>query len=398
MAEILPPSFETNIGSKKFSGRQFDQSQRSSLLLPSRRIEIPGHPDMEKQLMDRLAEEVLNTDEVSILAGRGNPKLARDIGKILSFDIDMQPINIFYDGESHVRIKDNAREKEVFIIQTIARADEANVNDNMIDLLLMIGAAKKASAGMIRVVLPYSGYGRGDKRNQAREPVPAAEFFQLMVAAGANSILTIDMHSGASEGAVPEPIDSLFGSAVLIPAIQKMGIDIDKAIVVSPDAGGLKRAVHYSNLLGIERDAQFMPKMRPEDNKTTLLKDFEGKYNGLDVIIVDDIADTCGTLIGAAEAAKARGAKRVIVAVTHGLFSTDKDGTASDKIMNSPIDKVITTDTIVQTNEIKNNPKIEIVTVASLLARALKRVHFGKPVSGLIPDPKHPENKDWMCS
>jgi ribose-phosphate pyrophosphokinase len=361
---------------------------------PRQPLIIPGRPGLEWESANRLGllEPLLGTEDIILLTGRSNPQLAKDIARCLNFSVDFQPYNVFCDGESHVRLKNNVRGKNVYIVQTTARSADGklSVNDAIMDAILMVRAADKADAEKIRLIIPYFGYSRQDKRNLSREPVSASDVAQMFMDAGANSILTMDIHSGATEGSTKTPMDILYGTAVLLPAIKRLGLDMGNVMVISPDAGGAKRAQRFSELLGLGRDVTVLPKDRQEDNKAEILS-FDGRFDGKDLIIPDDIGDTCGTLLGVGEIAKQRGARTVTVVLTHGLFSDDdskEEPSASKRILQcSGIDRIIVTDTIAQTDEIRNNPKVKIVTVAPLLAEAIKRIHLHQSVSSLIPMP-----------
>lgn len=395
------PELTTGPDTRAFGGTQFEQTSKySPLVLPSHRLIIPNHPDLEQDSAARMGAEImLDTDSLVLITGRGNPELADDISRLLRMKIDHQPVNVFKDGESHHQLGENVREKDVIIIQTTARTpDGPSVNDNLVDLILMTRAAKRAYADKIRLIIPYFGYARQDKRNMSREPVSASDVVQMLIAAGADSILTMDLHSGATEGSTPagEPMDILYGSAVLVPEIKRMGLDFSNVVVVSPDAGGTKRAQRYSELLGLGSKIEFLQKDRPADNVAEILGTTgeRGCYEDKDILIVDDMADTCRTFIEGTDYLKRIGrARSVTVVVTHGLLSTDEHGVkASDKITASGVDRVIMTDTIAQSEEVKNNPKIKIVTVAPLLAEATRRLHTGQSLSKLIPMP----NGNWV--
>jgi ribose-phosphate pyrophosphokinase len=400
MPEKIQPTTGPDI--RAFGDRQFEQASKySPLVLPLHRLLIPNHPDLEQESAVRMGTEImLDTDSLVLITGRGNPELADDISKLLRMKIDHQPINVFKDGESHHQLGDNMREKDVIIIQTTARSADGkmSVNDAIMDTYLMTRAAKRAYAAKIRLIIPYFGYSRQDKRNMSREPVSASDVVQMLIGAGADSILTMDLHSGATEGSTPagEPMDILYGSAVLLPEIKRMGLDFNNVVVVSPDAGGTKRAQRYSELLGLGSKIEFLQKDRPADNVAEILGTTGGIgcYKDKDILIVDDMADTCRTFVEGTDYLKKVGrARSVTVVVTHGLFSTDEKGVkASDKITASGVDRVIVTDTVAQSEEIKNNPKIKIVTVAPLLAEAARRLHTGKSLSKLIPMP----NGNWV--
>jgi ribose-phosphate pyrophosphokinase len=334
-----------------------------------------------------------------LLTGRSNPKLAADIARCLNFRLDFQPYNIFCDGEVHIRLGENVRGKNVYIIQSTARSADgkASVNDAIEEVRLMISAARRANAEKIRLIIPYFGYSRQDRRNQSREPVSASDTAQMLMDAGADSILTMDIHSPATEGSTKNPIDILYGNAVLLPAARRLSSDMTNVKVVSPDTGGAKRAQRFSELLGLGRHVTVLIKDRTQDNQAEV-QDSGERYDGKDLYIPDDIDDTCGTTIGVGELAKRKGARSVTFFATHGLFSRDsskRPASASLRLLRSEgVDRVIVTDTVAQTREILENPKVQIVTVAPLLAEAIKRIEMNQSVSSLIPmPPKEPMSK-----
>jgi len=403
--EPLPPT--TGPDTVDFDGRHFTKDPRNFLLLPPlspRGLVIPGNPNLERASAVQLGyEKVLETNDMVIVTGRGNPRLAYEIGQLLLTRIDYQPREVFPSGVSHVVLGGNNREKQTFIIQTTERGSMGtNVNDNTVDTFQMIDAAQKASSGKIRLIIPAYGHDRGDKRSESREDVPAAKFIDLFIKAGADSILTMDLHSPASEGATPRPVDNLFGSAALLRPtmryLRERGVDLEDVIVVSPDAGGGKRALHYAGLMGLGEDhVEVLPKNRFATSEVRHLN-FNGRFEGKVGVIIDDKFDTCGTLFSADEQLRERGVRMTIGVATHGIFSNRPwQERTSKKILASPIDHIIVTDTVVAYYDISANPKIEIVPTAPLWASAIRRIYRGEPLSGLLPDPKHPENIDWMC-
>ncbi len=305
-----------------------------------------------------------------ILTGRSNPKLAKSIGKLLKHDVH-EPISVFADGETRVMISQNMRRRHVFIIQSTSPP----VNDNIMELMLMADAARRASASEITAVIPYFGYARQDRKEKSRVPISASMVASTLEHAGINSILTVDIHSEQQEGSINSPWDNVYASYSLLPVIKSR--KLKNLVVASPDKGGVVRATGYANLLkakGIvivykERDIN----LNDVSSTLTMVGDVRGK----DVLIVDDMISTGGTLLNAADFIKFRGAKSVRAAVTHGLFIGD----ALSKINESSIDEVIVTDTIIQRKEIMDNSKIKIVSVAPLLAEAIKRIETGESIS-----------------
>lgn len=311
---------------------------------------------------------------IKLLAGTSNPTLAEKIGKILKTEI-LSPISSFADSEIRVSIPKNLRRDNVFIIQPTSFP----VNDNIMQLLLMIDAAKRASASEITAIIPYFGYSRQDRKDRPRVPISSSLIVDLIKTAGANRIVTIDIHSEPEQGFFSGPWDNLYASFVLIPAIKKM--KIKNLVVASPDKGGVQRAAGYAKRLDAEGIA-IVYKERDVSvaNKSEAL-DMIGDVKGKNVVIVDDIADTAGTITNAANLLTSRGAKSVIAAITHGLFNSP----ALERIDNSTIEQIIVTDTVQAREDVLKNKKVKIVSVAPLLAEAIKRIESGDSISeGLI--------------
>lgn len=311
---------------------------------------------------------------ITLLSGSANFPLAKSIAKILRHDV-VNPTERFADNEIRVKIPKNLRRNDVFIIQPTSRP----VNDNLMELLLMIDAAKRASASEITAVVPYFGYSRQDRKDRPRVPISASLVAQLLKTAGVDRIVTVDLHSEQEQGFFSGPWDNLYGSFVLVPAIKKL--NLKDVVIASPDKGGAAKAVEYSSLLkakGVaivykERDVNVA-------NKSEAL-DLIGDVQGKNVLIIDDMIDTAGTLTNAAKLIMQKGAKSVRAAATHGLFSDP----ALLRINDSPIVEVFITDSIAPTDEVLNNKKIKIVSIAKFLAEAIKRIESGESISeGLI--------------
>lgn len=325
-------------------------------------------------------DSLLKTDSFEVLTGRSNPDLAQEIADILAMDID-EPVTLFADGESRIKIGPNVRRQEVYILQSTGQTDGISQNDNIVDLLFMIRAAKRASASEITAVIPYFGYARQDRKDQPRVTISGADIADFIEFAGADRILTLDLHAEQMQGNLDIPWDNLYGSAALLPEIRKT--DTSNLIVVSPDVGGTKRAVKTSHLLTGSGDIAIVVKDRPRANESEPLA-LIGDVKDKDVIMVDDIADTFGTMANAAKLLKEEGAKSIRAAVTHGLFN----GAALDRLTEAPIDEMLTTDSVWLRPEVRNHPKIKVVSVAPLLADAVKRIHTGDSLSALIPTSK----------
>lgn len=311
---------------------------------------------------------------VTLLAGSSNLKLAKDIGAKLKLEV-LCPIDKFADGEIRVAIPKNLRRNDVFIIQPTA----PNINDSIMELFLMLDAAKRASANEITAVVPYLSYSRQDRKDRPRVPISSSLLVQLIKTAGADRIVTVDIHSEQQLGFFPGPWDNLYGSYVLVPAIKAM--KIKDLVVASPDKGGVTKATAYARRLSADGIAiVFKERDVSVANKSETL-DMIGDIKGKNVLIVDDIIDTAGTLVNAAQFLLRRGAKSVRAAATHGLFSDP----AYERISKSGITEIIVTDTVATKLDMAKNKMVKVVSVAPLLAEAIKRIQSGDSISeGLI--------------
>jgi ribose-phosphate pyrophosphokinase len=311
-----------------------------------------------------------NHEEFILLTGSANPELAHAIGKHLGIEVS-NPITTFSDGEIRVRIKSNLRRRTVFIIQPTS----SPVNDHIMELILIADAARRASATEIVAIIPYYGYSRQDRKEMSRVPISSSVIASLLVTSGVDRILTVDIHSEQQEGFIHKPWDNLFGSYSIVPEIQKR--KLSNLVVTAPDKGGMLRATGYAKLLGAKEIAVVYKQrdinLNNVSNTLAMIGDIEGK----NVLIVDDMIDTAGTIVNAANHMKEKGAKSIRVAATHGLFS----GEAISKIADSAIEEMIITDTVTHREEVRSNPKITIVSVANLLAEAILRIKSGKSIS-----------------
>lgn len=308
--------------------------------------------------------------QIVLLTGSANPKLAERVGEILRMKV-YNPVSRFSDGEVRIIIKENLCRKDIFLIQPTPPP----VNDNLMELLLMIDAAKRASAGRITVVIPYFGYSRQDRSEQTGAPVSAAAVAAMIKNAGADHLLTVDIHSEQQKGAFGGPWDNLYGSGRLLPAIT--ALKTKNLVIASPDKGGSERAIAYGTYL--KTDVAFAYKQRDisRSNRSEAMG-LVGEVAGKDVVLVDDMIDTGGTMVHAAELMMEKGARSVRLAATHGLFS----GPALEKLSGSPVKEVFVTDTILPRTEVSAHPKIKIISIADHLAKAIRRIHKGEPVNG----------------
>ncbi|MBI2020543.1 ribose-phosphate pyrophosphokinase [Candidatus Daviesbacteria bacterium] len=311
-----------------------------------------------------------------LLTGTANLKLAKDIAKHLKKDV-YETVTEFADGEKRVIIPENLRRRNVFIIQPTSSPVDANI----MELLLIIDAAKRSSASEVSAIIPYFGYSRQDRKDRPRVPISASLVARLIEFAGADRILTIDIHSEQEPGFVEIPWDNLYGSYSFYPHLKKH-FSSGNLVIASPDKGGVPKATFYADLLDASGVAiVFKERDIHQANKSKAL-DLIGEVKGKDVLIVDDMIDTAGTLCEAADLLLERGAKSVSAAATHGLFSPP----AYDRISKSSIDKIFITDTVPIKKEFLKNPKIIVISVAQLLAEAIECIYTGESMSEkLIP-------------
>lgn len=316
-----------------------------------------------------------NSNGFVILTGSANLKLAKDIAKILGKNAD-ETVSSFADGEKRVIIPENLRKRDVFIIQPTSPP----VDSNIIELFLIIDAAKRSSASEVSAIIPYFGYSRQDRKDRPRVPISASIMARLIEYAGADRILTIDIHSEQEPGFVEIPWDNLYASYSLLPTLK--GKFSKNLVVASPDKNGVPRATFYGELLNAEGIAIVFKERDVGKKNESKALGMIGEVKGKDVLLIDDMIDTGGTIVEAANLIKDRGAKNVSVAATHGLFSDP----APKRIKDSPIDKIFITDTVPIREEMRNNPKVTIISVAKLLAEAITCIYNGDSMSEkLIP-------------
>lgn len=318
-------------------------------------------------------KRVSNHESLVLLAGQSNTPLALQIAHHLKRPL-FEPVSIFSDGEIRVKIPENLRRKHVFIIQSTS----SPVNDHIMELVFMIDAARRASAREITVIVPYFGYARQDRKEMPRVPISASVVANMLTNAGADRIVTIDIHSEQQQGFVTQAWDNLYGSYALIPAIKAQ--KYKNLVVGAPDKGGMARATGYAKLLGVEDVVLVYKKRDIAVNNKSEASFMIGEVEGREVVLVDDMVDTAGTIVGAANLIKEKGAKSVSVVATHGIFS----GPALERIANSAIDEMIVTDTINHREEVLKQKKIKVVSIAPLLAEAIHRVESGESISSLI--------------
>jgi len=310
-------------------------------------------------------------EQLKIFAGSSVEYLASEIASYLNIPLGNAMIKRFSDGEIRVKFNENVRGQDVFLIQsTFPPAD------NLLELLLMIDASKRASAGRITAVMPYFGYARQDKKDEPRVPISSKLIANLISVAGANRILTIDLHAEQIQGFFDIPVDHLYATPVIVDYLVEKDLDINNVVIVSPDPGRVKRARALAKRLSNVPIA-IIDKRRPEPNKSEVIHVIGDVKNKI-CIINDDIVDTGGTLVGAVEAILKEGAKEVYSTVTHPVLSGD----AAHRITNSSIKEMVVTNTIPLGD--KKTEKFTVLSVGTLLAEAIKRIHNNESVSSLF--------------
>ena len=310
--------------------------------------------------------------KVCIFSGNANPQLASQIAAFLETPLSRCRTTRFSDGESFVEINENVRGVDAFVIQPTS----SPVNDNVMELLIMCDALRRASAGSITAVMPYYGYGRQDRKVAPRTPITSKLVADLIVASGVTRVVSVDLHAGQIQGFFNIPFDHLYAMPVMLEDYLRKNFD-SQAVFVSPDAGGVERARAYSKRLNAS--LAIVDKRRERANVSEVMH-LIGDVKGKQCIIVDDMIDTAGTLVGAAKALVEKGATKVVACATHGVFS----GPAIQRIMDSPIAEVVVTDTVPLGEAAKGCPKIKQVSIARLLGEAIKRIHSSDSVSSLF--------------
>ena len=306
---------------------------------------------------------------IKLLTGTSNQNLAKEVSEYLNIPLSDAIVSRFSDGEVRVQINESMRGEDVFVIQSLCPP----INESIMELLLILDAIKRASAGRITAVIPYYAYARQDRKDKPRVPISARLLADLITVAGAQRVVVVDLHSPQIQGFFNIPVDNLHALGVLYDYL-KDKLDGD-TVVVSPDAGGVERARLLANKIGCP--IAIIYKRRPEPNVAEVL-DIIGDVKGKRAIIVDDIIDTAGTVCAASELLLSKGASRVDVVATHGLLS----GPAVERLRKSPIEEVVVTNTIPV--EHKNLEKLKVVSIAPLIGEAIRRIHEGESVSVLF--------------
>ena len=309
--------------------------------------------------------------ELKIFSGRAHPALAGEICEYLGIELGQVTLFNFSDGENYCQIDENVRGADVFVVQPTS----SPVNDHMMELLILLDAFRRSSASRITAVMPYFGYARQDKKDKPRVPIAAKLMADLLTASGADRILTMDLHTLQIQGFFNIPVDHLFAAPVLLDAIREMAIE--DLVIVSPDVGGVARARAIGKRLGAS--LAIIDKRRGGPNETEVLN-VVGDVEGKNVLILDDIIDTAGTLVQAEEALRKQGARRTFAAAVHPVFS----GPARQRIEASKLETLFVTNTIPLDDSMRGCGQIHTLSVAPLLGEAIQRIHQGASVSSLF--------------
>jgi len=314
----------------------------------------------------------VSLDRLMVFAGNASPRLAEDVAGHLHIPLGRARVGRFSDGEVMVEILENVRGRDVFVLQSVCSPP----NDTLMELLVMVDALKRASAGRVTAAIPYLGYARQDRRpSSARVPISAKLVANMLASVGVDRLLTMDLHSEQIQGFFDIPVDNIYAGPILLGDVWKHGFN--NLVVVSPDVGGVMRARGLAKRL--ESELAIIDKRRPRPNVATVMH-IIGEVEGRTCVIVDDLVDTANTLCEAAAALKRNGAERVLAYCTHPVLS----GKAVERISESVLDEIVVTDTIPLREDAKNCKKIRVLTVASLLAETVRRISNEDSVSSLF--------------
>ncbi|ANB11195.1 ribose phosphate diphosphokinase subunit PRS2 [Sugiyamaella lignohabitans] len=314
----------------------------------------------------------VSTNSIKLLAGNSHPELAKLVSQKLGVELSKIQVSQYSNQETSVTIGESVRDEDVFILQTGC----GEVNDYLMELLIIIHACKTASARRITAVIPNFPYARQDKKDKGRAPITAKLMANMLQTAGCNHVITMDLHASQIQGFFEVPVDNLYAEPTVLRYIRDQ-VDYSNSVIVSPDAGGAKRAAALADRLDL--NFALIHKERQKANEVSRMV-LVGYVQDKVCILVDDMADTCGTLVKAAETLISHGAKKVIAIVTHGIFSGD----AVNRINNSPLDKVVSTNTVPHDNIQAQCPKLDHIDISPTLAEAIRRLHNGESVSYLF--------------
>ncbi len=316
----------------------------------------------------------MNNFQLKVFSGRANVSLAEKIAQYLGDPLGKLTLLNFPDGEFWCRIDDDVRGRDVFVVQSTCHP----VNENIMELLIILDSLKRASASRITVVLPYYGYARQDRKAEGRVPITAKLVADLLTSAGAQRVLTLDLHAAQIQGFFNIPVDHLYASPVILKHVRRLNLDPRDLVVLSPDEGSVKRSLRYQKKLNV--NMAIVDKRRVSAEKVEPANLIGASLEGKVALIFDDMISTAGTVVSAAHTARTLGkAKAVYIFATHGVLC----GEAIPRLRDAPIERVVITDTIPLTPE-KQLANIDVLTVAELLADAIKRIHFNQSVSELF--------------
>jgi len=317
----------------------------------------------------------VDSQSITLLAGNANPGLAHDIARHLMLPIGRASVGRFSDGEVNVELMENVRGRDVFLLQSTCPP----VNENLMELLVMADACRRASAGSITAVVPYFGYSRQDRRPRAtRAAITAKLVADMICGAGVQRVLTLDLHAEQIQGFFGVPVDNVFGSPVLLGDVWRKAYP--NVVVVSPDVGGVVRARAFAKRLD-DAELAIIDKRRPRPNESKVMN-IIGEVSGRSCVLIDDMVDTAGTLCLAAQALKEEGAERVVAYITHAVLS----GNAVERIAASALDELVVTDTIPLSEAGRQCARIRQLSVAALLAETIRRIRDEESVSSLYID------------
>ena len=311
--------------------------------------------------------------DLRLFTGRSNPQLAQGICSYLDLDIGCIEVSDFSDGEIFVQIRENIRGQDVFLVQPTCQP----VNQHLMELLIMADACKRASAARITAVIPYFGYGRQDRKDRPRVPISAKLVADLITTAGIDRVLAVDLHAGQLQGYFNVPVDNLFATPVLVEYFQTRVYE--DLVIISPDAGGVERARAFAKRLDVSLG--IIDKRRESETKNVAqVMHIIGDVVGRDVLIVDDIVDTAGTLVEATEALIAEGARRVFAGATHAVLS----GPAMQRLKASKLQELVVTNSIPLNGKDEDYGRLRVLSIAPLLGEAIRRIHCDESVSSLF--------------
>lgn len=307
----------------------------------------------------------------SIFSGRSNPGLAAAVCTYLNTEAGKAEITQFPDGEKNIKLVSDVRGRDVFVIQSTC----GPVDENVMELLIFLDCLRRASAARITAVIPYFGYARQDRKDAGRVPITAKLMANIITSAGADRVLSIDMHAQQLQGFFDIPMDHLTAEPVLVQYMKQKRIK--DLTVVSPDVGNMKTASKYASALGAELAIVHKRRLTGQEIEC---EEMIGDVEGRNVVMVDDMISTAGTIVGAAKMVKDRGAKNIVVGATHGVFA----GPAIERLNNAPIDEIIVTDTIPMQESVKELKNLKVLSVAALLGEAMRRIHSNESVSSMF--------------